>query len=169
LSTGELDLPSHIEATQKRTYGGQEVRFCGIPAQADETNGAFESLHRFKSPKLFAAHLFGKSGQHFGIASREFLHHIVRMGRGTVRERVQRYRREFVGRFLSGSEGADVARAGDRFALVAAAGELLTEVGITGWKPGEAMEGTGKCFREWIKALGTDGNLDEKRALGFFN
>jgi putative DNA primase/helicase len=50
-----------------------------------------------------------------------------------------------------------VFRAGRRFALVAAAGELATEAGITDWQPGQAAWAARQCFNAW---LGGRGHLD---------
>jgi putative DNA primase/helicase len=49
---------------------------------------------------------------------------------------------------VEGGEG-QVYRAAERFALVAMAGELATEYGITGWEKGAAIAATIKCFKAW--------------------
>ena len=38
-----------------------------------------------------------------------------------------------------------------RFALVAAAGEIATELKLTGWKKGEAFRAAKKCFASWME------------------
>jgi len=55
---------------------------------------------------------------------------------------------------------ARLRRACNRFALVAAAGELATEFGITGWARGEADAAVGLIFQEWLSRRGTVGDLD---------
>ena len=165
LSTGELDLSSHVEAAQGRVYGGQEVRFCEIPARVDDTNGVFESLHGFASAKLFAEHLAVASRTNYGTACREFLRYLVRMGHDSVREIVQQYRRRFIARHVPGTVAPEVARAGDRFALVSASGEFATDAGITAWEPGEAEAAAGSCFQAWRSQRGTDQHWDEEKAI----
>ncbi|MFY9511080.1 MAG: hypothetical protein WAQ05_08920 [Rubrivivax sp.] len=64
-----------------------------------------------------------------------------------------RYRAEFVPEAAS----EQVRRVGSRFALVAAAGELAGEAGITGWQPAHAAWGVRQCFEAW---LGARGHLD---------
>ena len=44
-----------------------------------------------------------------------------------------------------------VPRAALRFALVAAAGELATELKLTGWRKGEAFRAAKKCFASWME------------------
>lgn len=38
-----------------------------------------------------------------------------------------------------------------RFALLAAAGELATYFGVTGWNPGDALAGVRQCFESWLE------------------
>src|ERR1022692_4696747 len=54
----------------------------------------------------------------------------------------------------------EVKRAADRFAVIAAAGELATEWNLTGWRQGEATEAAQRCFREWLGRRGTAGPSD---------
>jgi hypothetical protein len=50
--------------------------------------------------------------------------------------------------------------------LLAAAGELATNWGITGWEPGEANWGVRKCFESWIQSRGgTNTAHDERESL----
>lgn len=165
LSTGELGLSSHIEAARNRTYGGQEVRFCEIPARVDDQNGAFELLHGFGSPKAFAEHLRTFSRMYYGTACRSFLRHLVRAGFDEVRDMAQQYRRRFMQRYVPPGEVPEIARGGDRFSLVAAGGEMATAMGITGWDPGEASAAAGLCFQAWVRQRGTGGHWDEEQAI----
>jgi uncharacterized protein (DUF927 family) len=54
-------------------------------------------------------------------------------------------------RLLPPNATGEVPRAIRRFAVVAAAGEIATEHGITGWKPGEAIAAAEKCFLAWMQ------------------
>ncbi len=54
----------------------------------------------------------------------------------------------------------EVKRAAERFAVIAAAGELATGWGITGWSTGEATEAAQRCFLDWLKRRGTTGASD---------
>jgi hypothetical protein len=54
LSTGELGPARHIQSAtgqKQRLYGGQEVRFCEIPAQVDDKGGAFDFVD---PPRVFS-------------------------------------------------------------------------------------------------------------------
>lgn len=53
-------------------------------------------------------------------------------------------------------------RVARRFALVAIAGELATEYGLTGWQKGEAIDAAFDCFAAWQDAFGCEGNREER-------
>lgn len=57
--------------------------------------------------------------------------------------------------------------AGVRFSIVAAAGELLTGLGISSWQPGEAQAAAGKCFAAWRAQRGGSGAWDEDQAIKY--
>ncbi len=52
-----------------------------------------------------------------------------------------------------------------RFALVATAGELATQAGITGWQQGRAFESVAQCFKAWLGNLGNGENMEETKTL----
>jgi uncharacterized protein (DUF927 family) len=59
----------------------------------------------------------------------------------------------------------EVNRALRRFALVAAAGELATSFGITGWPKGAAWWGVNQCFNGWLTDRGGIGSSDMDAAV----
>jgi putative DNA primase/helicase len=59
----------------------------------------------------------------------------------------------------------EVGRVADVFGLVAAAGELATAEGITGWKVAEAIRGAAACFRAWLDNRGTTGGADVEAGI----
>jgi putative DNA primase/helicase len=165
LSSGEIGLQSHLEVIpQKRLYGGQTVRFCEIPARVDESGGAFEFMHEFQTPKAFSEHLKAASRTYYGSACRDYLRQLARLGYDQVRSAVQQHQKGFADRFIPATVPPDVARVGVRFSLVAAAGELITGFGISGWQPGEAQRAAGACFEAWRAQRG-GGAWDETQAL----
>lgn len=70
-----------------------------------------------------------------------------------VAELIEKYRAAMVPEAASGQ----VRTVGSRFALLAAAGELATSAGITGWAAGAAAAGARKCFEAWLGAC--DGSV----------
>ena len=53
----------------------------------------------------------------------------------------------------------------ERFALIAAAGELATQHGITGWPPGEAEQAATRCFQAWLEYRGGTDNQERTAFL----
>ena len=53
----------------------------------------------------------------------------------------------------------------ERFALIAAAGELATQYGITAWPPGEAEQAATRCFQAWIEYRGGTDNQERSALL----
>lgn len=53
-----------------------------------------------------------------------------------------------------------LGRVADRFALLAAAGELATAEGITGWPQGEAVQAAQRCFKDWVRERGGIGSSE---------
>ncbi len=65
----------------------------------------------------------------------------------------------------NGITDGQVRRGAQRFALIAAAGELATDYGLTGWPSGEADRAVRACFRDWHAARGTKGNAEPAAML----
>lgn len=65
---------------------------------------------------------------------------------------------------LKNADG-QVQRAAHRFALIAAAGEIATEFGITGWQRLSAFNAIKVCFDSWINQRGGIGAQEERQIL----
>jgi uncharacterized protein (DUF927 family) len=74
-------------------------------------------------------------------------------------------RRAFLEQHVPKDASGQVLSIAGRFALVAAAGELATRYGVTGWKPGDAEWGVGLCFRSWLDRRGGVGMREEETAI----
>lgn len=61
--------------------------------------------------------------------------------------------------------GNQVGRAINRFAMVAAAGELATRLGVTGWPEGEAIRAVRVCLKAWLAERGHLGNHEDAAIL----
>jgi putative DNA primase/helicase len=167
LSSGELELRAHLGKPQERAYGGQEVRFCSIPARVGP-HGLCKDLHHFESAAAFADYLKDKSKQFYGAPAREFITAIIKEGAPSVERRMKRFMEDWRKAFVLKETGADISRAADRFAHVAAAGELLTSYGISGWRPEEAAGAVGSCYLAWFQLHGSGGSLDDRAAVLHF-
>jgi uncharacterized protein (DUF927 family) len=164
VSAGELTLAEHAASAGKRTKGGAEVRLLNIEADAGRGLGLFEELHGVSSPDAFADNLRDAARQYYGAPLRTFLERLAR-DRSEVERAIRTSRRNFIQQSVPASAAGEVRRAADRFALIAAAGELATEWGLTGWRQGEATEAAQRCLKVWIASRGTAGASDMEVAI----
>jgi len=149
LSTGEIGLADKVaEDPRKRITAGQEVRILDLQADAGKGLGVFEKLHGYNRPSDLADHLKSASARHYGHASRAFLQKLVEDPDG-VREKIRTLMNRWIEKHCPQDAQGQAWRAARRFALFAAAGELATSFGITGWPEGEAFAAGAGGFRDW--------------------
>jgi len=158
ISAGEISLSEHMAQAGKKTHAGQEVRMADIPANAGKGLGAFEELHGRKDGHEFSRDLCEAVARDYGVAAPAFIESVIKLG-GKLPEMVKRFRDEFM-QSLPNDAGGQARRAGSRFALVAAAGEIATACGITGWSAGEADRAAHVCFKAWLDGRGGAGNAE---------
>ena len=158
LSSGERSIATTMLEGGHRAKAGQAVRLLDIPAA--RTFGAWDNLHDLPSGTAFSDAIKRASVTHHGHAGRAFLEKLTRDGRNFC-ALLERFKglQEFA---AEGGEGQD-KRAASRFALLALAGEVATEYGITGWPEGEAIKAAAEGFRAW-RAMRGKGN-DERRQI----
>ncbi|UOB06914.1 DUF927 domain-containing protein [[Acidovorax] ebreus] len=164
LSAGELGLADHMAEGMKRARTGQEVRMADIPADAGAGMGTFENIHGHASPAAFATHLTREAQACYGAPGLAFIQwactHWATLPR-RLREGVQALTEQWAPPGASGQ----VQRVAARFALVAMAGELATEAGLTGWEPCESEWAARACFDAWLAARGGAGNGEVRNML----
>jgi uncharacterized protein (DUF927 family) len=169
LSTGEVGLADKSAEGKKAVKAGQEVRFVDVSADAGVGLGIFEQLHDEPGPAALAEALIQATRRCYGTAGPAFVQRVVdalaadpeypaklaeRMG-DVISDWLRPYP-DATGQVRS------VAR---RFALVAVAGELASEAGITGWTGGEAEDAAARLFRSWLAARGTTGAREDVQAV----
>lgn len=158
LSSGERTIATTMQEGGHRAKAGQSVRLLDIPAA--RSHGAWDTLHDSPSGAAFSDAIKDSAVTHHGLAGRDFLEKLTR-DKQDFCATLQRLKSlpEFS---AEDGEGQD-KRAAGRFALLALAGEMATEYGITGWPEGAAIEAAAECFRVWRAARGR-GN-DERRQI----
>lgn len=158
LSNGERTIATTMMEGGHRAKAGQSVRLLDIPAA--RRFGVLDELHGFPNGAAFSDAIKKAAATHYGHAGRAFLEKLTRDNRDFpgLLERIKALP-EFS---ADGGEGQD-KRGAARFALLALAGELATEYGITGWPEGEAIKAAAEGFRLWRSMRGR-GN-DERRQI----
>lgn len=149
LSSGERTLASHLSEAGKTAKAGQDARLLDIPA-TERRHGAFDDPHGM-APSDFANAIKTATAEHYGHAGMAFIDYLLRCGHdlpGIYRDLMQDPA------FSAETDGV-ASRAAGAFGLLAMAGELATEAGITGWQQGEALEAVSTCFALWKAERGS--------------
>ncbi len=163
LSTGEESLTDLVKRGKGVTFTGQEIRLADIEADAGKGMGAFEELHGLASPNALALALDGN--RHHGAAGPAWIRHLVE-AREAVSDMLPPRLKEIVALWASPSASGAVLRVCRSFALIALAGELASEAGLTGWPEGEATRGVKACFDAWRVGFGGESGIPrEEQAL----
>lgn len=164
LSAGEVSLKSVMDAAGLQVRGGQEVRFIDLPADADAGLGVFNTIGQYADGNQFALAIKEGALAYYGTAAVAFLECVSSDYQGTKIAMLKQMD-AFMSRLNIDNADPQVHRVARRFAQVAAAGEIATEYGVTGWEEGEATRAAQTCFDAWIEARGGHGSQEEKQVL----
>lgn len=161
LSTGEKTLAQHMAEAHKELKAGMEVRLLAVPADANKGLGLFEVLHGFDDAAALSDALKARVAKCYGSPALAFLSALCEPGKmrgyaAVVRSTVE----SFIAEALPASASGQAQRAAARFGLAAAAGELATSLGVTGWPDGTATHAAKVCLGAWLAERGGAGNLE---------
>ncbi|MCA1623166.1 MAG: DUF927 domain-containing protein [Acidobacteria bacterium] len=166
LSSGEQRLADKMREAGQRVKGGQEIRLCDLEADTSKF-GLFENLHGFDNGQEFSDYLRRASKQFYGTAISAFLDWLVKVDRESIRKNWRGFQQKFISELLPENQKypSEVYRVASRFALVALAGELATESGVTGWTPGTAQSAAKVMFDNWFANREGAGGSDAENAI----
>lgn len=163
LSNGEIALADKIKEGGGRIAAGMEVRVIDLRADAGAGMGIFENINGAADPATFAQSLKKAANTCYGSAGRAFVAALVE-DVAEYREQVLDLRKRFTESALPPGADGQVRRVADRFALVAAAGEIATALGVTGWPAGAALGAAQRCFADWLAERGGVGSSEVAEA-----
>jgi uncharacterized protein (DUF927 family) len=165
ISAGELDPHEFAKTADIETKGGIDVRLIGVPMPVG-AHGMFEKLHGAAGGREFSESLKHNALVHYGTAFREFLAKLSQ----DLQQHIEHARagaRDF--EQAQGTMSPEVGRVCKAFAVVAAAGELASQFGVTGWPQGWAAEAASVCFKAWRDDRGeaetVSSGIDAKRGI----
>lgn len=161
LSTGEKTLAQHMADANKELKAGMEIRMLAVPADASKGLGMFDVLNGFEDAAALSDALKARVGKYYGTPLTAFLSALCKPGEmlgwtAMLRRTVER----FVAKALPASASGQAHRAAARFGLAAAAGELATALGVTGWPEGTATTAAQVCLNAWLEERGGAGNME---------
>lgn len=153
LSSGEVPIDAKLaEDHGRKSRAGQLVRMLNIPADRGRGFGVFdgpgpegEAAALSKACRLAAASAYGTAGP-------EFVRRLI--GSEVSGNDVRALVADFAAAHVPPDADGQVIRAAERLALIAAAGELATSFGLTGWRKGEARDGAAWALKQWIQGRG---------------
>lgn len=161
LSTGEKTLAQHMAEANKELKAGMEVRMLAVPADASKGLGMFDVLNGFEDAAALSDALKARVAKFYGTPLTAFLEALCVSGdmlRWSVI--VRRTLEQFITQNLPSSSSGQAQRAALRFGLAAAAGELATAFGVTGWPDGTATTAARVCLHAWLAERGGAGNFE---------
>ncbi len=162
LSNGEESLQNFMAQAGQKTNAGIEVRVAHIDADAGKGLKTFDSLVLADTGAGQADKINELSQAYYGVAGIAWLEYITSDKAATTATAKQ-----FVSDFMSNySDLAPQAyRVAKRFAIVAAAGEMATLAGITGWQAGQATTAVMTCLNNWLDNYGRDGEHEQRQII----
>jgi putative DNA primase/helicase len=172
LSAGEIGLAQHLQDAGRKIKAGQQVRLVDISADAEQGHGIFENLHGFNSGAQLSQTLLQNTQKYYGTPFIHFLEFLTNSNLKQEKESIKKICKLFFSEYFPLESSGQVHRVCERFALIAAAGEVATIYQITGWQKDESFHAVGKCFQSWLEQRGTMGNQESaaifSQVKGFF-
>ena len=162
-STGEVTLEEHLRRGNIELDAGLLLRFAHIPSDAGKGYGVFDCINYGTAPQDIGNRINELSSKHYGHAGTKWLEYLT-TDKETLMLKANALLEQFVEQ-NSQTKNGQAQRVLRRFALVAVAGELATQAGITGWATGRAFEAIRQCFKIWLCSLGSNENMEEAKIL----
>lgn len=172
LSSGEKTLQDHMGEAGRKPQAGMEARLLTIPANLHNDRekrlrlGIYEDTHTFTDGASLSEHFNSHCNSVYGSVLVEYLNEISKSEvKEKVISKVARLRNNFADSLTDSNSSGQVRRAADKFALLAAAGEMATQFNLTGWESGWATSAAKNCFRAWLSQRGGTGSLEDNQAI----
>lgn len=162
-STGEVTLEEHLRRGNLELDAGLLLRFAHLSSDAGKGYGVFEQINYGTTSSDLGNRINELLSQHYGHAGIKWLEYLTH-DKDRIMVKAQTLLDEFTTQHTQAKNG-QANRVLRRFALVAVAGELATQAGITGWQQGRAFEALGQCFHTWLRTLGNGENIEETLIL----
>jgi putative DNA primase/helicase len=148
-STGERAIATVIESIRHKVKAGVAVRMIDLPA--DRKHGCWDELHGFADGGAFANAIKKAAATHYGVAARAYLERLTHDDRDLcpMLEAIRA-----LPAFNPEDAEGQGRRVAARFAVIALAGELATEYGLTGWEKGAATKAAAMGVSLWLGQRG---------------
>jgi putative DNA primase/helicase len=156
LSSGEMTVETKIAQLRgAKAYIGATLRLLNVAGDRGLGFGVFDSAGPTGDIRDLLKDFNSTVTSAYGVAGPAFVGALA--SRAEAGEAIHNAIDHFVTTNLEAGASGQVERAAKRFGLIATAGELATEFGITGWAPGTATAAAADAFKKWVEVRGGDG------------
>ncbi len=170
LSSGEKTLKEILSEIGQNTKLGQEIRLPEISVDSSEY-GIFDSVDFAEEAAQQANILYENSVNAYGVAGRAWLEYLTN-DKDKASKLAGQLHKQYLTKITPHNAQGHISRVASRFAIVAVAGELATQAGITGWQKGRALEAITSVFNTWLNNFEMVGDYEDRLILehvrGFF-
>lgn len=166
LSTGELGLAALIGLARgkDKAYAGQELRLIDLAVDMGREMGAWEAIHDAASSAAFSETVKRAAETHYGHALPLFVERFLAR-KAEMLEAARAIQADFLTTVLNEDDHGQARRGAQRFAVVAAAGEMAALLDVVPWAPGEASGAAAALFRRWAAAFGRTAHREDREAV----
>ena len=162
LSSGELTLADKVaeDGRHAQVTAGQQVRVVDLRVDTLGKTGIVSDMHGFNSSQDFVNALKSAASENYGWPIHRFLELLLASMTDSKAD-VELVSQAFMKDCLpAGDVDGQVRRVAQRFALVAAAGELAIKFGVLPWKAGDAVKAVRLCFDSWLGQRGSTASME---------
>jgi len=163
LSSGEEGLKDIMAKHGQKAKLGQEIRLIDIDVDQSEY-GVFDSIDFASDGAMQSRMLVEHSNMYYGEAGIAWLEYLCSDKNEIIKQARQLWE-QYREPLIDGHSEGHIIRVANTFALIATAGELATQAGITGWKSGIAFSAIQAVFEQWLGSFDRVGNYEDLEIL----
>ncbi|MDO7407930.1 DUF927 domain-containing protein [Acinetobacter baumannii] len=163
MSTGEKSLKEIMQESGQKTKLGQEVRLIDIDVDQSEY-GLFDQIDFAEDGAKQSRQLVERSNQFYGVAGMVWLDYLT-SNKDKVMVQAKQLLEQYNLELIADIQQGHISRVANTFALLAVAGELATQAGITGWKAGTAFDAVKTVFNTWVNGFEYVGDYQNREYI----
>lgn len=163
MSTGEKSLKEIMQESGQKTKLGQEVRLIDIDVDQSEY-GLFDQIDFAEDGAKQSRQLVERSNQFYGVAGMVWLDYLT-SNKDKVMVQAKQLLEQYNLELIADIQQGHISRVANTFALLAVAGELATQAGITGWKAGTAFDAIKTVFNTWVNGFEYVGDYQNREYI----
>lgn len=151
ISSGEISVQEKLKEAGRDAMAGHEVRLIDIEADS-RAYGVFDNLHGTASGAVFAETIQQVVRSHHGAVGAEFVRLLIDKRVVVKSDDLERAVRAYASKMtekLPSAPDGQISRVATRFAVIAVAGALATQFGLTGWQDGASFNAAKQAFLDW--------------------